>query len=137
MEQLYHQVISMANEDEKVKLLKKAFSLYKGRVFEDGEAEIGGWIIEHMTHYNQMFINIARELLAMLGHRRDYHCVVEYGAKAIRIEPGIQDAYYWMVLAANHIGNTAAREKSLAMAREELDEEEYEKLMQVLGLQKE
>lgn len=42
-----------------------------------------------------------------------------------------------MVLAANHMGNTAAREKSLAMAREELDGEEYEKLMQVLGLQKE
>lgn len=35
------------------------------------------------------------------------------------------------------MGNTAAREKSLAMAREELDGEEYEKLMQVLGLQKE
>lgn len=134
MENLYYRAISTANEEEKIELLKKAFDLYKGRVFEDGEAEIGTWLIEHMTHYNQIFINTTRELLQTLSHKRDYNCAVEYAARAIRIEPGIQDAYYWMIEAANHMGNSAARDKSLIAAREALTEEEYEKLIQVLGL---
>ena len=137
MERLYYRAISTANEDEKVELLKEAFAMYKGRVFEDGEAELGGWIIEHMTHYNQVFINITRELLSAFGHRKDFPCMVEYGAKAIRIEPGIQDAYYWMVEAANHMGNTAARDKCLEMAKDALTDEEYDRLLQLLSLPKE
>lgn len=137
MERLYSKAISTANEDEKMDLLKRAFALYRGRVFEDGESELGGWIIEYMTHYNQVFINITRELLSMLGHHKDYPCIVEYGAKAIRIEPGIQDAYYWTVQAANHMGNTAARDKCLEMARDALTEEEYLKLLQLLNLPQE
>lgn len=135
MERLYYHAITIADEEEKIEALKRTFALYRGRVFEDGEGDIGTWMIEHMTHYSQIFISITRELLTMLGHKRDDHCVLEYGAKAIRIEPGIQDAYYWMVQAANHIGNIAARDKCLNAAQEALTEEEYEKLMQLLNIQ--
>lgn len=62
--------------------------------------------------------------------------MVEYGAKALRIEPGIQDAYYWTVQAANHMGNTASRDKYMEMAKEALTEEEYDKLQQLLSLPK-
>ena len=134
MERLYYHAISIADEEEKIEVLKRAFSLYKGRVFEDGEGDIGTWLLEYMTHYSQIFINITRELLTALGHKRDDHCVLEYGSKAIRIEPGIQDAYYWMVQAANRIGNTTVREKFLVAAQDALTEEEYERLMQLLSL---
>ena len=49
------------------------------------------------------------------------------------MEPGIQDAYYWVIHAAEKIGNGATRDLCLATAREELTEEEYEKLMQMLN----
>ena len=137
MEELYYRAKSTADEDVKVDLLKKAFALYKGRVFEAGEAEMGTWMLEYMTRYSDVFINITKELLTILGHRRDDHCIVEYGSRALRIEPGIQDIYYWLVQSANHIGNTAARDKYLEAAKEALTEEEYERLFSVLNLQHE
>ena len=85
------------------------------------------------THYNQIFVDVTRELLAILGRQKDYHCIIEYGSKAIRMEPGIQDAYYWVIHAAEKIGNGATRDLCLATAREELTEEEYAKLMQMLN----
>ena len=36
----------------------------------------------------------------MLGHSRDYHRVIEYASRALSLEPGIQDAYYWISIAA-------------------------------------
>ena len=135
MESWYYRALSAKDTDEKILLLKEAFALYRGRVFEAGEAEMGTWYIEHMTHYSQIFINITCELLSTLGHRRDYFCIVEYGARAIRIEPGIQDAYYWMVIAANHTGNTAVRDKCMETANDALTDEEFEKLSQLLRLQ--
>lgn len=86
-----------------------------------------------MTRYSDIFINITKELLAILGERKDDHCIVEYGSKALRIEPGIQDAYYWLVQSSNHIGNTSAREKYLETAKEVLTEEEYENLIHMLN----
>lgn len=130
---IYYRAKSIADEDGKMEFLKKAFSLYRGRVFEAGEGAMGTWLLEYMTRYSDIFINITKELLAILGKRKDDHCIVEYGSKALRIEPGIQDAYYWLVQSANHTGNTAAREKYLETAKEALTEEEYEHLIDALG----
>jgi len=134
MEELYYRAKATADEEKKLELLKEAFALYKGRVFETGESEMGTWMLEYMTRYSDIFINITKELLTILGHRRDDYGVVEYGSKALRIEPGIQDVYYWLVQSANHIGNTTAREKYLEAAKEALAEEEYERLVNVLNL---
>ena len=49
----------------------------------------------------------------MLGHSRDYHRVIEYASRALSLEPGIQDAYYW---------------------RDELPEEEYLKVQHLLEI---
>ena len=95
MEILYLKAKSTANTDEKAETLKKAFELYQGCLFELGELDMGSWLIPYTTHYNQVFIDITRELLAMLGHSRDYHRVIEYASRALSLEPGIQDAYYW------------------------------------------
>ena len=92
MEILYLKAKSTANTDEKAETLKKAFELYQGCLIELGELDIGYWLIPYTTHYNQVFIDITRELLAMLGHSRDYHRVIEYASRALSLEPGIQDA---------------------------------------------
>ena len=136
MEKLYERTKHMPDTVEKLETLKKAFNLYHGRLFEAGEAELGAWAIPYSTHYTQIFVDVTKELLAILGRQKDYHCVIEYGSKAIRKEPGIQDAYYWVILAAEKMGNGAMRELCLTTAREELTEEEYGKVIQLLNVTK-
>ena len=134
MESLYLKAKSTANPDEKAGTLKKAFELYQGRLFELGELDMGSWLIPYTTHYNQVFIDIARELLTMLGHSRDYHRIIEYASRALSLEPGIQDAYYWISIAAEATGNSIMKERYDQMARDELAEEEYQKVQNLLAL---
>lgn len=132
METLYERAKRMPDTVKRLEILKKAYNLYHGRLFEAGEGELGAWAIPFTMHYSQIFVDITRELLAILGRQKDYHSVTEYGSKAIRMEPGIQNAYYWVIHAAEKIGNGATRDLCLATAKEELTEEEYAKLMQML-----
>ena len=136
MEKLYEQTKHMPDTKTKLDTLKKAFSLYRGRLFEAGEADMGSWMIPFTSAYNQIFVDITKELLSILGHQKDYHCLIDYGSKAIRLEPGLQDAYYWVIIAAENIGNSATRERCLATARQELTDEEYEKLTHLLNASK-
>lgn len=132
LDRLYERAKRLPDTVERLEILKKACNLYHGRLLEAGEGELGAWAIPYATHYNQIFVDVTQELLAILGRQKDYHCIIEYGSKAIRMEPGIQDAYYWVIHAAEKIGNRATRDLCLATAKEELTEEEYAKLMQML-----
>ena len=57
---------------------------------------------------------------------------MDYAPMALEKEPGIQAAYYWIVVAADEMGNSVAREKALEKAKMELTEEEYGRLMNLL-----
>lgn len=137
MEALYLRAESTAETEGKDALLKQAFALYKGRVFETADLDIGAWLMPFSTHYEQIFISITRSLLSLLGHRRDYHAVMDYASKAIRLEPGILDAYYWIIRAGEHIGSNMVMERYDKMAHDELPDEEYEKLRLLLSLKNE
>ena len=128
MEKLYEQTKHMPDTKTKLETLKKAFGLYRGRLFEAGEADMGSWMIPFTSTYNQIFVDITKELLSILGHQKDYHCLIDYGSKAIR--------YYWVIVAAENIGNSATRERCLATAKQELTEEEYDKLIHLLSASK-
>ena len=109
MEILYLKAKSTANTDEKAETLKKAFELYQGFLFELGELDMG-------------------------GHSRDYHRVIEYASRALSLEPGIQDAYYWISIAAEATGNSMMKDRYNQMARDELPEEEYQKVQHLLEI---
>lgn len=53
---------------------------------------------------------------------------MDFGPQALEIDPGIQTAYYWIIIVADGIGNSVVKEKFLQKAKEELIDEEYEKL---------
>ena len=95
---------------------------------------MGSWLIPYTTHYNQVFIDTTKDLLAMLGHSRDYHRVIEYASRALSLEPGIQDAYYWISIAAEATGNSMMKDWYDQMARDELPEEEYQKVQHLLEI---
>ena len=84
---------------------------------------------------NQVYVDLTSALLTTLGHIKDYRCIMEYGPRALEIEPGILTAYYWIIIAADETGNSMAREKFLQKAAEDLIDEENEKLMKLLALQ--
>ena len=52
----------------------------------------------------------------------------------LRLEPGIQDAYYWLIVASENMGNSMTAGSYDKMAQEQLSEEEYDRLQQVLAL---
>jgi len=133
MEELYERALHAKGSDQ-LELLKRAFELYRGRLFLQGEGDVGGWLVSYTAHYNQVYVDVTIQLLKVLGHRRDYHCIMDYAPKALELEPGIQEAYYWLVVAADMIGNSVAKEKALVKAKENLIEEEYAKLQQLLEL---
>ena len=134
MEELYNRAKNLSGDDDKIILLKKAFELYRGRVFIQGEGDIGTWLFTYTSHYNQIFVDITSDLLTALGHIRDYRCIMDYGPRALEIEPGILTAYYWIIIAADEMGNSVTREKFLQKASVELIEEENEKLMKLLSV---
>jgi DNA-binding SARP family transcriptional activator len=135
MEDLYNRAKNLPDGDDKIILLKKAFELYRGRLFIQGEDDIGTWLYTYTTHYNQVYVDLTSALLTTLGHIKDYRCIMDYGPRALEIEPGILTAYYWIIIAADETGNSMAREKFLQKAAEDLIDEENEKLMKLLALQ--
>jgi len=82
-----------------------------------------------------IYVDLTSALLTTLGHIRDYRCIMDYGPRALEIEPGILTAYYWIIIAADETGNSTAREKFLRKAAEDLIDEENEKLLKLLALQ--
>jgi hypothetical protein len=134
MESLYLKAKSTANPDEKAGTLKKAFELYRGRLFIQGEDDIGTLLYTYTSHYNQVYVDLTSALLTTLGHIKDYRCIMDYGPRALEIKPGILTAYYWIIIAADETGNSVAREKFLQKASEDLLDEENEKLMKLLAL---
>ena len=58
MEELLNRAKHTSNEDDRIVLLKKACSLYRGRLFEQGEEDVGSWIATYAAHYNQVYVDI-------------------------------------------------------------------------------
>ena len=132
MEDLFEKSKVMPEGEDKLELLKKAFSLYRGRLFMQGDTELGNWLMPYTVRYNQVFVDITTELLKILGHHKDYRCIMDYAPLALEREPGMQAAYYWIVVAADGMGNSVARESALEKAASELTKEEYSRLMTLL-----
>ena len=132
MEALYEKAKPLPDSEEKVSILKRAFSLYRERLFIDGESACGNWLMTYSIHYNQVFVDVTTDLLKALGHQKDFRCIMDYAPLALEKEPGMQAAYYWMILAAEGMGNSVAKEKALERAIKELRSEEHERLSKVL-----
>ncbi len=52
LDRLYERAKRLPDTVERLEILKKAYNLYRGRLFEAGEGELGAWAIPYATHYN-------------------------------------------------------------------------------------
>ena len=57
---------------------------------------------------------------------------MDYAPAALEIEPGIQNAYIWIAIASDSIGNSMAKDQFLQKAKDALTEEEYDKVLHVI-----
>lgn len=63
MEDLFNRAKNLPDGDDKLILLKKAFELYRGRLFIQGEDGTGTWLYTYTTHYNQIYVDLTSALL--------------------------------------------------------------------------
>ena len=59
---------------------------------------------------------------------------MDLGPPALEKEPGMQTAYYWVILAAYATGNSVTRDRTFRQAEEKLMEDEFQKLEHLLKL---
>ena len=130
MENLYHAARECRDEEKKLFLLEKAFSLYNGRLFQQGEDEpTPPWLDQYKAHYSQIYIEITNDLLELLSRKLDYHKMLEYGPKSLHFEPGNHIAYYWVLYAAVHAGNRTTIEMYYDRAKENLIPDELQEVV--------
>lgn len=71
--------------EQKLKLLRQAFSLYNGEFLAD-EAELS-WVTEERLRFKKMYDSCVRELAEILDERGEYEELLSVYAKAVKLYP--------------------------------------------------
>lgn len=119
-----------ASAEEKIDLLKKALSLYKGRVFPSGEGE--HWLIPIVSLYEQRYMKALKRLLFLLQKVNDLPCIREHASHAISLEPANVEAHYWLIYALCKQNARKLASEALTNAHAHLIEEDYIDLLERL-----
>ena len=131
--EIFEDIIIRAREinagEDKVELLKSAFSLYRGEVFESQESE--PWIMMLKTRYSMLYVDLVNMLLEELANQGEEEELREYAMKSIEIEPGNVTAYYHLISSIKRAGGPI--QTNLDMAKKHLTEEEYRTLIESLS----
>lgn len=125
METLFEEAKKTGDQEAKIEFLKEAYSLYRGRAFESGDAGSNVWLYLPATHYSQVYIDITNALLELLYREGEYHEALHYGSSSLGFEAGNAAAYYWTILAAEKTGNETTIRSLCRAGREHLQDEEY------------
>lgn len=127
---LWDQALTAISVSHKVELLKQAFALYKGPVFENACDE--HWILPTVTHYKLRYIGIVNELLSTLNDTEDYVGIQQYAPKAIELAPENYKAYYWLIRAMAKLGTIELAKNEIAHAKSHLTSEEFASLKKLV-----
>lgn len=127
---LWDQALTSISVSHKVELLKQAFALYKGPVFENACDE--HWILPTVTHYKLRYIGIVNELLSTLNDTEDYVGIQQYAPKAIELAPENYKAYYWLIRAMVKLGTIELAKNEIAHAKSHLTSEEFASLKKLV-----
>lgn len=129
-DRLYDVAMQPALTGQKVDLLKKVVSLYRGPLFRSASDE--HWIMGQVSYYRLHYIDAINELLGTLASAKDYSSVREYAAEAIRIMPGNLKAYYWLIVSLYFGGTIELARDELALSKSVLTADEYSTLIHYL-----
>lgn len=117
--------------DAKIELLKKAAALYRGSLFVTASGE--HWLIPAEVNYRLKYNGVINELMRELSAIRSYSLIQEYAGMALQVDPRNSDAYFWLITALNHLGSPEIAKSELYMARQMLEDTEYQDLTKHLA----
>lgn len=91
------------NEEERLALCLKAFSMYKGYFLPKSEWE--SWVIPLHTYYHTFYQKLTHRTLLLLNEKKDYPTMIDLCQKAIAIDPYEEDAHYYLIYSLYQSGN--------------------------------
>ena len=116
---------------EKKKLLISAFDLYRGNLLPLSSGE--QWCVTESSYYNTIYLKVVKELLHLLNKEHDLWAIREYATRALKIEPGNMEPYKYLVRAVQEAGSSVMAKQELEVAKQNLSEEEYMDLINILN----
>lgn len=116
--------------EARAEILKTAFPLYRGSVFESSESE--PWNMMLKARYSMLYVELVNILLDALYRQNDEKGIREYALKSLSIEPGNPTAYYHLISSIKRTGGSI--QMNLEMAKKHLTDEEYFNLCQSLSI---
>lgn len=122
-EEYWSQAQLTTDLETKVSILKKAVELYKHGLAAD-YYDIP-WFISSKAHYTMRYSGIISLLLSTLDKLNDYRCIHEYANNALRILPGSQEVYYWLIYAIMRLGSREIAQAEFAAAKGNLTGDDY------------
>lgn len=112
---------------QKIELLKQAFTLYRGPVFENAAGE--HWIMSLATHYALRYTGLVNELLSTLAAVEDYATLQQYAVKAYEIMPTNVRTRYWIIYAMYQMGAIEMARNEITHAHTDFSAEEFDTLV--------
>lgn len=122
---------SSNSSDAKIELLKKAAALYRGSLFTTAAGE--HWLIPTEVNYRLKYNGVINELMRELSAIHSYSLIQEYSGMALQVDPRNADVYFWLITALNHLGSPEIARSELNMARQMLEDAEYQALTKRLA----
>lgn len=118
------------DREHKVEMLKQAYMLYKGHIFENACDE--PWIVSLVNRHSLRYVGIVNELLAELAAIKDYPCLQAYAAHSLELVPGNMRAYYWQIFSMYQMGAVEMAKSEISRAENDLTGDEYAMLVRLL-----
>ena len=129
-DKLYEAAQKPLDAAHKEELLKQAYMLYKGHIFENACEE--PWIVNLVNSYSLRYVGVVNELLAALAAEKDYPCLQAYASHSLELMPGNMKAYYWLIFSMYQMGTVEMAKSEMARAKNDLTGEEYATLVKFL-----
>lgn len=129
-DKLYEAAQKPLDAAHKEELLKQAYMLYKGHIFENACEE--PWIVNLVNSYSLRYVGVVNELLAALAAEKDYPCLQVYASHSLELMPGNMKAYYWLIFSMYQMGTVEMAKSEMARAKNDLTGEEYATLVKFL-----
>lgn len=111
---------------QKVELIKKALSIYKGEVFPLAHGE--HWLTALAYRYSFSYIGMAHELLVKLADAEEWDCLYYYADRAVSVLPGNVKAYFWLIVGMYKSGAVESAIHEVEHAKTVLTAEEFAEL---------
>lgn len=113
----------MQSSQQKRDTLKGVIELYRGKMFQTGNAE--HWQIAYISKFHLMYLEAIELLMQLMYVAGDYAGIHKYATQAISVEPDNPSVIYWLIIALKKHGAADMAKEHLESAKHRLLEEDY------------